>query len=63
MFLFADFNCQRRKDREALEENEKKMKCTMQWGYIVIQIQMIIQMMREIEQREKEEEINKGASF
>ena len=30
MFLFADFNCQRRKDREALEENEKKMKCTMQ---------------------------------
>ena len=59
----SDFNCQRRKDREALQEDEKKKK---QEVYDAMRIHSHLNLadyMTEIEQREKEEEMNKGASF
>lgn len=60
--LFSDFNCQRRKDREALQEDEKKKKKEV---YDAMKIHSHLNpddYTREIEQREKEEEMNKGAS-
>lgn len=60
---FSDFNDQRRKDREALQEDEKKKK---QEVYNAMRIHSHLNLddyMTEIEQREKEEHMNKGASF
>lgn len=60
---FSDFNDQRRKDREALQEDEKKKK---QEVYNAMRIHSHLNLddyMTEIEQREKEEQMNKGASF